>query len=121
MLREKRWLYDAVLILLLFSLAAGSLLFLFPREEGRAVEVRIDGELLQVYALDAEGSYALRGRYGSATLVILDGRASLHEAACPDKLCERRGELSKVGESAVCLPSRIEIRIVGEGEVDGYA
>ena len=122
MIRKYRWLCDAVLLALLLSLSLLSLLFLLPKGEGKAVEVRIDGELFATYSLASEGRYTLTGKHGSALLVIEGGHAAIMDPTCADKLCAARGALSSAGESAICLPSRIEIRIVGEeGGLDGYA
>ncbi len=122
MKRKHRWLFDTLLVALLLSFTALSLLFLLPKAPGNAVEVRIDGELFATYSLETDSRYLLTGHHGGATLVIANGRAALVDPTCKDKLCAHRGEISLAGESAVCLPSRIEIRIIGEkGGLDGYA
>jgi hypothetical protein len=48
-----------------------------------------------------------------------DGRITVIEANCPDRDCVKRGWLKKPGDSAVCLPHRLVIRLTGESEVDG--
>ncbi|MGB9856637.1 MAG: NusG domain II-containing protein [Dictyoglomaceae bacterium] len=33
---------------------------------------------------------------------------------CPDKLCIKQGWINKIGESIVCLPNRVVLRLEGE-------
>ena len=41
------------------------------------------------------------------------------ESQCYDHTCERTGWVSRVGDTAVCLPNRMMIKIVGAGSGDG--
>ena len=41
--------------------------------------------------------------------------ARVVEANCPDKTCRRTGLLTRAGESAVCLPGRVVLRLEGSG------
>ena len=53
-------------------------------------------------------------------MTIQDGQAFIEEADCPDKLCVKHKPISRNGESIICLPHKLAIRIVGgeEEEVD---
>ena len=105
--------YDLILIASLLSLSLICLvLMLIFREEGRSVRVEIDGRVVGVYSLEREGEYTLNG--GTNILVIEEGAAYIAEASCPDKTCVRRGKIRHVGESAVCLPSRVSVTVVGD-------
>ena len=49
-----------------------------------------------------------------------DGSICFESSDCPDKVCVRSGRLSKVGESAACLPNQIILKIVpSNGYHDG--
>ena len=37
---------------------------------------------------------------------------------CPDQVCVRAGLCSRAGDTAVCLPQRVSIRITGDGGAD---
>lgn len=41
-----------------------------------------------------------------------DGRIRFQESDCPDKICVKTGWLSKVGQTAACLPNEIILKIV---------
>lgn len=109
---------DMVLVAVVI-LAAAISLFLghFLKHEGTYATVSVDGVKTAEYSLKESGTYELSGYDGGYnTLVIEDGVAYLTEADCPDKLCVKQGKVSKVGETIVCLPHRIVIEVVGEGE-----
>ena len=41
--------------------------------------------------------------------------AAFVSSPCPDQVCVEAGLCDRVGETAVCLPQRVSIRIVGDG------
>lgn len=109
---------DMVLVAVVI-LAAAISLFLgqFLKREGTFATVSVDGSVVAEYALDEDGTYAIKGADGGVNiLVIEDGKAFLSEADCPDKLCVKQGSISKVGGSIICLPHKVVIEITGEGE-----
>ena len=50
--------------------------------------------------------------------VIENGKARVESSDCPDKICVHRGEISKSGQSAVCVPARLSLVIESEGASD---
>lgn len=109
---------DMVLVAVILGIAA-ICLFMGKtiKENGNSVTVSVDGRKTAEYSLSESGTYELSGYAGGYnTLVIEDGVAYLTEADCPDKLCVKQGKVSKAGETIVCLPHRIVIEVVGEGE-----
>ncbi|HHY46806.1 MAG TPA: NusG domain II-containing protein [Firmicutes bacterium] len=47
---------------------------------------------------------------------IKDGRARILESNCPGKVCVKTGWISRPGQSIVCVPHRLVVRI--QGNVD---
>ena len=95
-------------------------LFAFGRGEGGRVEISLGGELQETYALDEDAEIAFPGN----TVVIKDGRVHIEDSDCPDHLCEKQGEISKAGESLICLPNRLSVVIRGadaEDALDGVS
>lgn len=47
----------------------------------------------------------------------------IKDVDCPDKLCQKTGVISKIGQSIVCLPNRVVIYYEGEEspEIDNVA
>lgn len=89
----------------------------FIRQPGSTVVVSVDGKEVASYALsdtvDVEVASLTDGMTGSNRLIIRDGEAWIEEADCPDRLCVNQGRISHTGESIVCLPHRVTIRIEG--------
>lgn len=54
---------------------------------------------------------------------IAEGGVRMKEADCPDQICVSRGLIQKSGQSIVCLPHRLVIRLeqVGDQELDAVA
>ena len=57
----------------------------------------------------------------SVTVLLEPGQVSIIHSDCPDQICVNTGVLTQPGQSAVCLPARVSVRIVGKSEsgVDG--
>ena len=51
--------------------------------------------------------------------MIEDGAARMEDADCPDQICVRQGKIRAQGETIICLPNRVVVRITGTGEPDG--
>ena len=114
-LGDKKLLADVILVasLLLVSLSV-FLIISLTREQGAYAVVTVDGAVVGEYSLSIDGEFSLNG--GTNTLVIKDGKAFVSYASCPDGLCVNQGKISSVGERIVCLPNKLMVEIVGEGE-----
>lgn len=114
--RERTHMWD---ILLVCGLLAVSLVACFivraASPVGTHVTVTVDGVTVATVPLGMDGEYPLNG--GTNTLVVRGGEAYLIDSHCPDHRCER-GTISRRGESLTCLPNRLQVRVVGEGEAD---
>lgn len=115
-----RW--DLILgaTLLLFALAAYLLAGLYSRE-GSKVVIRVDKEVCGIYDLNVDKTVPVTGEGFSNTLVIRDGKADMTEADCPDRICVKHRPVSHVGETIVCLPHKVVVEVIGEGDSpDGF-
>lgn len=120
MRRGDRVMFSLFLVILLLS-AAFVLRQKFLVPEGTVAEVVQDGRVVKT--IDLRRANGEEYRFVSHECVNLvraeRGRIAVISADCPDRDCVRRGYISRSGESAVCLPGRLVIRISGAGEVDG--
>ena len=115
-----RW--DLILgaTLLLFALAAYLLAGLYSREGSRVV-IRVDKEVFGIYDLTVDKTVPVTGEGFSNILVIRDGKADMTEADCPDRICVKHRPVSRVGETIVCLPHKVVVEVIGEGDSpDGF-
>ena len=96
---------DFAVIAVICTVAA-ALLFLpfFKASHGKYVTVKVDNKTVGSYSLNENRTVKIQAKGGSTNLVIKNGAAYFEGSTCPDKLCEKMGKLSNVGDTAVCLP-----------------
>ncbi len=112
--------YDFILIvaLLLVGAAIAALVY-FTKASGDKVEVWVNSVLVGTYSLQVPGTYVVEGYDGGTnTLVIENGYAYLSDADCPDLTCVNMGKISRDGQSIICLPHKVVIEVVTNGEDD---
>ncbi len=79
---------------------------------GKTAVVSVNSEEYGAYPLDKDITVEIPGYDGgSNTLVIKDGSAMISSADCPDRLCVRSPKIDSSGESIICLPHRVTVRI----------
>lgn len=98
---------------ILTAALVGLLLFLLLRVPGTTAVVLIDGKEVTRYPLDTPAQMTVQLDSLSNKLVIRDGKAFITEANCPDQICVKHRGISHVGETIVCLPHKLVIRIEG--------
>ena len=109
---------DVLLVALLLLVALGGCLYLFVfRGGGDMVRVTVDGELFGVYSLSETVTAEVpsgEGQYNR--FVIQDGKAYMESASCPDGICVDHRPIFRDGESIVCLPNRVVVTVIVEGD-----
>lgn len=114
--RGDGWVLAGIVLL---AIAIGAV-FLFPRSQnGVTVEIRQNGILVCALPLEEDRTVTVDGDYSNC-IVIRGGAVWVEDATCPGADCVHSGKISAVGRSIVCLPNRVEIRLVGStpGDVD---
>lgn len=117
---EKKHRNDIILaaVLLLAALAAFAVIQLTKKSGGYAVVVQ-EGKEIASYPLSEDISVTFQSSNGGYnTLVIKEGKADVTEADCPDKLCVNQNSISFNGETIVCLPNKLVVKIVSGEEAD---
>ena len=103
-----------VLLLALLVFAA----FLPGNENAVYAEIYRDGQLLRTVPLSTDTEFTLEDTYHT-TVTVKDGRIAVTASDCPGEDCVASGWISTTGRSVVCLPARLELRVVGQpGDVD---
>lgn len=85
-----------------------------PRTEP-AAEIYLNGELLKTVPLSEDCEFTVESGLGFNVVTVSGGAVSVTEADCPDKVCVRTGAVSGA-VPIVCLPHRLEIRVVNGSE-----
>ncbi|MBQ3095258.1 MAG: NusG domain II-containing protein [Clostridia bacterium] len=97
------------LIIIFTAILLGLLLLLLPSEPGESLTVISEGGTVGTYSLSQDREFTVGGN----TIVISDGAVHMKAADCPGGDCLSAGEISRAGESIVCLPNRLILRIDG--------
>ncbi len=110
---------DLLALALVLALAAALAFALAVQAAPAAatVQIYLDGRLAAELPLNRDTVYHADGRYHN-TITIRDGTVAVTASDCPGGDCTRSGAVSAAGRSIVCLPNRMELRLVG-GASDG--
>ena len=103
------------LLLLCGALALG--LSLSPR--GTVAILEREGQTLltqELSLLSGTQTHTVQGAGGIQLTVELSPQgAAVVSSTCPDQTCVKTGRLTRAGESAVCLPAQVVLRLEGGG------
>ncbi len=114
---------DLILIIALILISA--LLWMFFRsgkQAGGNVSVIIDGQ--KKYSFDLRDNKREEIRQGDQinVLRIENGQVWIESANCANQLCVRHARIQSAGDTIVCLPHRLIVKIEGgETEVDSIS
>ncbi len=105
------------LLAVLLLLCALGFWLLSRQPVGTVAVVEQNGEEIlrqPLVQLDAPLELPLEGEnHISLTLVLSSSGAEIAASTCPDQVCVRTGKLTKAGESALCLPAGVSLRLEG--------
>ena len=101
--------------------SGGELYAQYPLFEDRTLVVPAPKQIAaDAPAADADAAASEQYDYYNV-VVIRDGTVSVTEASCKNQVCVKHGAISRPGESIVCLPNRLVVRIQnGSAEGGGY-
>lgn len=78
-----------------------------------------DGKLLRTVSLAESCEFTIENEHGFNTICVANNSISVIAADCPDKVCMSSGAVSSGAVPIICLPHRLEIRIVsGNNDID---
>lgn len=100
---------------------AGITLFMLLKSkmiEQPIAEIYVGGELYRTVDLQEDTEFIVQSEYGSNTVKVASGKISVIAADCPDKVCIRSGGIAGGAVPIICLPHRLEIRIVSNDTDD---
>ena len=80
-------------------------------------EIYQNGKLVKTVQLAEDQEFTVTGAYTN-TVTVRDGKIAVTQSDCPGEDCVRCGWISGTGRSIVCLPNGLELRVVGNTDVD---
>lgn len=103
-------LIGSVLIIALICLVS----FILTAKNGKKVNVIIDGKKEYTFNLSENTEKVIftgKNNQFENTVVINNGKAFVKSANCPDKICVSHYEISKKGQTIVCLPHKLVVEV----------
>ncbi|MDD3346842.1 NusG domain II-containing protein [Oscillibacter sp.] len=116
--------YDALVALAVVALAAalGFWMWRGGTQQGLTAVILVDGERVEQVALreldHPEERTLTAGGYTLHLRLFPDG-AEMESADCPTQDCVHTGRITRSGQSIVCLPGRVIVRLEGAAVNDG--
>ena len=103
-----------IALILAAAISVAAAFALAAADGGEAVaEIRRDGELGATLPLNADAQYTVEGAYTN-TICVEAGEVFFASSDCPGGDCVHSGAISRPGRSLVCLPNRVEVRVVSK-------
>lgn len=118
-MKRNDWILAAGVIVAAVLILGFQLLMNLSFDQDQAlVSVTVDGDDFGTYRLDEDQTVDIDGMN---TLLIEEGTARMKEADCPDQICVHHREISRNGESIICLPNQVVVSVVSseDSELDG--
>ncbi len=113
-----------ILLMVVISLAAiGMFLLPFGADEAVSAEIVIaeTGEVRSV-PLNMDRDYEIVVKDIKLTVRVQDAAVFVAQSTCRDGICHNTPPISRAGQSIVCAPAGVVVRITGKGAVvDGVS
>ena len=112
----KKYKKDFIVIIVLVTIAILSYFAInhLGSGKGEYVQIFIGEQMVEELPLNIDTKYSVTQDDLYNTVVISQGAVSVRDADCPDKLCVKQGQIKKSGESIICLPHKVVIKITGK-------
>lgn len=118
---ERKLVRAKDIIVIILILAASAAVYFMTgissKGETRAV-ITHGGETAAEISLGQDGEYFFPETEGMV-FTVLNGKISVTESDCHDKICVRTGSISRVGEAIICVPNRTVVTIESGSEESG--
>lgn len=105
---------DVILAIILIIAGVASTIFLATGGvTGETVVVSINGNNYGTYDLAVDQVLVVQKDGIFNKVEIKDGKATMIDANCPDKLCIKQGTIDNTNETIVCLPNKVVVELDG--------
>lgn len=112
-------LIDLIIISLALILAGCFVVYsCATKEAGGGVRITQTGKETKTYSIDKDATIEIECKDG-IIIVVIDGAnksVRVESSPCRDKICMHRGTIKYTGDSIICLPQEVFIKITGKEE-----
>lgn len=110
---------DTIIILILLALTVWSFnanSYFFKADSGSTASVYIDGKLTYKIDLSINKKYHVPVPNGAAEVEVSSGKLYIKKSPCPRQICMHQSPISNEGESLICVPNSMVIKIDGDAD-----
>lgn len=110
---------DIVLIIVLLLIIGLWLIITnFVKQDGEWAIVTYENKEILTISLNKDNVYTVKGANGDVVIEVHNHQIRVNEENSPYHYCSKQGYIAAKGESIICLPNKIVVKIVGESSVD---
>lgn len=111
---KKKLINDIIFIAAIIVICAVGFIIFTPKSQGKYAAVIVDGTETARYLLNRDFETDISTEYGNNHLSISNGAAQITESDCNNGICVASNSINKSGETIVCLPHKLIIKIILE-------
>ena len=100
------------IIIILVCISVPIILASVSQDEIKTAVISFDGNEERRISLSDDFNYHTHG----VEITVGDGAAYVSNSDCPDRLCMKMKRVQNVGESIICVPNKVSVRIAGKKE-----
>lgn len=113
---------EIIIISLILIISLLGYVFVNTREQGSIARIEVSQKLYGSYDLSIDQNIAVNDPEGLVLIKceIKDKKIYVVSSTCPDKICINQGNIGSSGQTIVCLPNKIVIKVINSDEpIDG--
>ena len=120
----KRFKIGDIFITLLLLIIATYLLLTLNIKKNNKIKIEIDSPYTKKYYTFSRTNRTvlIKGKRGISKILISTNYVQMIDSACPNKLCVKQGKITKNGQTIICLPNQVIIKLISinhkKAEVD---
>lgn len=104
----------AFLLVLFILILSFSSILLVPDKEGISAQISVDGQIVMTLDLSEDRIVKLDSFGRNIILEVKDQKIRFLSSDCSNKICVNTGFIGSEGETAVCLPNKTAVIILGK-------
>ena len=107
---------DIILLIVLVIVGLASTAYVaMSKTGGDTVIIEQRGKMYGKYSLFENRTITIEGKKCKNIVTIEGGQVWMEESTCKNQICVHHSRISSGGESIVCLPNRVVVRVEGKG------
>lgn len=111
---NRKLLYKKDIIIIISLLLLAVIIYLlcqkFIFKSSTQAEILYNNNVIQTVDLSKDRVFSPDG-FPNVQFEVKDGAIAFVKSDCPDKICIHTGFINKTGQSAVCLPNKLVLRL----------